>query len=361
MFNGRHPDGYTPLTLTRWAEFLDFFVARKIPRLNPAIRLFQEELLASIFGARGLRFEEDRFAQYQDYESALAAFKAEPEVRVLFESGYGSAVTEAPVARFERTFSAWPPPATASRWYLGPEETLTTFAPRPLTAGDDGVDAYRHDPEAGTKSTIVEDDLYHILWSWEPAVTGYAVSYLADPFAVDTLVVGNGGYVHLWFASDATDANVEVSILEVRPDGVEFLVQTGVFAVKHRRGVDVERSQEFLREYTYAATAVSYLTPGEFVEVDVPIQPFSHAFRAGTRLRLVIDTPGRDHGYWEFVNPSYGEDVIHRIARDPSRPSYLVLPTMTGTDIPDDAPPCYSLRGIICRAFLPLPNTAVTD
>ena len=38
VINGRHPDGYTPLMLDRLAEFFDFYVARKIPLVNPAIR-----------------------------------------------------------------------------------------------------------------------------------------------------------------------------------------------------------------------------------------------------------------------------------------------------------------------------------
>ena len=34
MFNGVHPDGYTPQVLTEWKSFLDFYVARKVPRID---------------------------------------------------------------------------------------------------------------------------------------------------------------------------------------------------------------------------------------------------------------------------------------------------------------------------------------
>lgn len=360
MFNGRHPDGYTPLTLTRLAEFLSFYVAQEIPLIHPLPRVFETDILESIFSAPGLRFERDRFTRYADFKTALAVYEAEPEVRILFESGYGSDFTEAPIHRFEKSFAAWPPKATARVWYLGPDGNLLDTTPPALAMGDTGVDAFHHEPDAGAMSYLINDGLFEAQWEWLRAGPGYALSYTAAAFAEDTLVVGNGGFAHLWFASDATDANVEISLLEVRPDDTEYLVQTGVFAVKHRLGADTKRSEEFLKEYTYHADKVSYLDPGVFVEVDVPIQPFSHAFRAGTKLRLVIDTPGRDAAFWEYTNPVYTADVIQRVARDQTRVSYIKLPILTGTPIPNPAPPCHSLRGIVCGNLMALPNTTVT-
>lgn len=361
MFNGRHPDGYTPLTLSRWAEFLDFYVAGRIPRINPALRFLQAELLGAIFGANGLSFEPDRFTDYENYEAALAAYEAEPEVRVLFENGFGGAVTEAPVHRFERSFDAWPPAeARARNWSLGPDGRLLDGAPPAPTTLDAGVDHFRFDPEAGDLSTIQRDDLFRIDWRWLPAGPGFALGYISEPFSEDTLVVGNGGFATLWFASDSTDAHVEVSILEVRPDGTEFLISTGVLAVRHRLGIDTARSGPFLVEYLYDKAHIDYPAAGAFVEIKVPILPFAHAFRAGTRVRLVIDTPGRDHGFWEYANPTVPVDAIHSVARTPAMPSSLTLPILTGTAIPAPPPPCYSLRGIVCRDFWPLPNTAVT-
>lgn len=361
LFNGRHPDGYTPLIMTRWGEFLDFYVARRIPIINPVFRVLQTDVFKAIFDIPGLKFEPNRFTNFATYEEALAAYEAEKPIRVLFESGYGSDVTESPVARFERKFDSWPPKAEAGVWYLNADGTLTAGKPGALAPGDDGIDRFKHDPAAGSISYIHDDEIYHIGWTWQYAAPGYSLGYLSEPFAKDTAVIGNGGYASLWFASDATDANVEVSILEVRPDGTEFLVQSGVFAAKHRKGIDKERSGEFLIEYTYAKEDVAYLKPKEFVEIKVPLQPFSHAFRAGTRLRVQIDTPGREGAFWEYENPPYGEEVIHRVARTAAKPSYLKLPIFTDMEFPDPAPPCYSLRGIICRPWHALPNTTVTE
>jgi predicted acyl esterase len=363
VYNGRHPDGYTPLNLTRWAEFLELYVARRIPHINAVLRVFDEPLLKEFFGPEGLHFEPDRFSNFRHYEDALAYYESEPSVRILFESGFGSAVTESPVARFERNFAAWPPPAEKGEWYLGPDGTLTAGAPAALATGDDGIDRYKHDPAAGDLSYIYSDSLYRLGWHWEPAGPGYALAYLTAPLAKNMLIAGNGGYAELWFASDATQANVEVSVLETRADGVENLIQNGVFNLRFRDAIDAAHSDDFDIEYTYAKEAVKPLVPKEFVKAKVPIRPFAHAFRAGSRLRIVIDTPGRDHGYWEFENPAYGDEVLQRVARTPTMPSKLVLPIIeTGGDIPAPAPPCYSLRGVVCRhSFLALPNTTVTE
>jgi predicted acyl esterase len=362
MFNGRHPDGYTPLMLTRWAEFLSFYVAKEIPQVNPAFRVIANDIFKEVFGFPEQEFEGDRFLDYPTYEAALAAYESEAPVRVLFESGFGSDVTEAPKARFEMRFPAWPPKAEAREWYLGADGKLLDSAPTSLGSGDDGIDHFWHDPLAGDMSYIYQDEIFHLGWRWEWSPAGYNVSYLAEPFAKDTIVAGNGGYVDLWFASEVTDATVEVSILEVR-DGVEYLVQTGVFALKHRMGVDEKRSGEFLAEYTYAGESVEYLTPGEFVAVKVPILPFSHAFRAGSQLRLIVNTPGRDAPWWEYLNPVYDGPVMHSVARTAAMPSKLKLPVVaSGTvSIPDPAPPCYALRGVVCRDFYALPNTLTTD
>ncbi|MEZ4467933.1 MAG: CocE/NonD family hydrolase [bacterium] len=136
VFNGRHPDGYSPMVLTRWFEFLEFYVARRVPRLHPAVRLLGGQEFSSTFGVEGLEFEPDRFADFadEDYAGALAAYEAEPEVRVLFESG-ARPDTEpgAPAHRFEASFDTFPRPrrwATATTWVPAAPSSPTSCRPR---------------------------------------------------------------------------------------------------------------------------------------------------------------------------------------------------------------------------------------
>jgi predicted acyl esterase len=150
-----------------------------------------------------------------------------------------------------------------------------------------------------------------------------------------------------------------VSVSEVRPDGVEYLLQNGWLKVGHR-AVDPTRSNAL--EITHFFTEQEYvpLTPGQFVEAKVEIPSFAHVFRPGSRIRLTISTPGRNHATWAFDNPTYdGARPVDRVARTAVRPSFLLLPVLPGVDTPDVAPaPCPSLRGMACRPYQPRENTA---
>jgi len=354
MFNGRHPDGYTPLVLTRWYEFLQFYVAREIPRINPLIRLLGPAVFESIFGPKNLAFEKDRFGQFTDFNKALTAYEAEPEVRVLFESGYGSDVTQSPISRYETTFESWPPKASASEWYLDSGGKLAAAQPT-----SDGITAYQHDAAAGSLSFIVHDSLFLQELNWQAASAGFVAAYDSKPLSEDLFIAGNGGYADLWFASDATQANVEVNVIELRPDGTENLVQTGVFGLRHRHSFDPSLSGEFLIEYLYNQEADAPLVRHQFEEVKVPIRPFAYFFRAGSRLRITVNTPGRDNGFWEYENPDYGQPVSHYIGHGPDMPSKIVLPEITSysMEVPASYPPCGALRGIVCRKTRLLPNS----
>ena len=73
LWNGRHPDGYAPSNLVRWFEFLEFYVAERVPKLHPVIRAAAPAILASSFGLRDTKFENDRWPIFfgTDYQAAL--------------------------------------------------------------------------------------------------------------------------------------------------------------------------------------------------------------------------------------------------------------------------------------------------
>jgi hypothetical protein len=56
LYNGRHPDGYSPLVLTRWWEFLELYVAQRVPRLHPLVRAAAGMEFSAAFGVTGLGF-----------------------------------------------------------------------------------------------------------------------------------------------------------------------------------------------------------------------------------------------------------------------------------------------------------------
>lgn len=353
LYNGRHPDGYSPLVLSRWFEFLELYVARRIPVLNGFVRVAAAPEFAREFGVDGLGFEPDRFADQGSYAAARAAYEAEPSVRVLFENGAGHTTPGAPVARFEHTYPVWPPPdALTRRWHLSDAGVLAATPPAQA-----GADRYAHDPEAGD-TTFFGPRGYQLLtplWdvAWSEFAEGDLVAYLTEPFATDTVLSGPG-QARLFVKSDAAEAQVQVTLTEVRPDGVEYLVQSGWLDLGHR-AVDTAASTERRVRRTYTRADYVPLPVGEWVEASVSVPSFAHAFRAGSRLRLSISTPGRNHGLWTFERPAQPAGLA--IGRGPGRDSQLILGELPGLDVPADLPPCPALRGQACRSYRAVTNT----
>ncbi|MCC6620833.1 MAG: CocE/NonD family hydrolase [Deltaproteobacteria bacterium] len=356
VYNGRHPDGYSPLVLTRWWEFLELYVAERVPRLPVFVRDIGGPEIDKQFDSTGLGFEPDRFASFEDddYAGVRAAYEAEPEVRVLFENGGDEAQPGAPRQRFEASYSRWPPAeATSASWWLDGDGALATAAP--VSAA---VDMYAHDPAAGADTFFGAKgyELLVRLWSldWRPFPEGKSLSYLT-PALEDDVVLAGPGYAELWMSSDAADVNVQVTITEVREDGNEVLVQSGWHRIGHR----VEVASEVMNRIAYTWTEEDFapLGAGEVLKTRVPIPPVAHAFRAGSRLRVVVSTPGRDHGTWEFDNPDYGGATPnHYLHRGGATPSRLVMSVVDGVGVAEGLPACPGLRGQPCRVYTPSTN-----
>ncbi|MCA9517478.1 MAG: CocE/NonD family hydrolase, partial [Myxococcales bacterium] len=364
LYNGRHVDGYSPLVLTRWWEFLEIYVAQRVPRLSDLVRVVAGPELGKTYDSDDLGFEPDRFTDFadEDYAGVRAAYEAQKPVRVLFESGAGNGQPGAPVARFEASWDAWPPPDAEERvFYLGPDGTLTDDAP---IAADGGIDTYEHDADAGAVGFFGPRgyELMKRLWDirWTQFPEGKSLSYVSAPLAEDMVLAGPV-YADLWMTSEVEDVDVQVAIMDVRPDGTEYLLQNGWHRLGHR-GLDDLRTNALRVEYTFDESDYEALVPGQFLETKVPMPSVGHPIRKGSRLRVVISTPGRNHGTWEFDNPSYdGMTPVQEVARTPAMPSRIHLSVVTGLTVPDGIAPCPSLRGQPCRDYEPTTNTTLEE
>ena len=63
MSNGPHADGLSLQVSQRWFEFLDFYVAKRIPEVPDLVRAFAPSVLADTFGAE-TPVPEDRFTDF---------------------------------------------------------------------------------------------------------------------------------------------------------------------------------------------------------------------------------------------------------------------------------------------------------
>jgi predicted acyl esterase len=358
LFNGHHPDGYSPMVVNRWFEFLSFHVARRIPRIPELIRAFAPSQFAARFGYEP-ELEPDRFDRFgDDVDGATAAYLAEPRVRILFESGAGHEVPGAAAHRFEVEVDTFPPPDVGPRrWWFAEGGRLADAPPE-----EEGADAYLDDPDAGDhaySSEILEDlDRFtfpQVPIDWTRFAPEHRAAYETEPLT-EPVVVAGSGHVELWVAPSTDDTAVQVTLTEIRPDGLEQRVQSGWHRLVHRRE-DPERSDELRVDYTFAPEDREPLVPGEWIRVRVPLYPVTHLFRRGSRLRVAVSTPGRDHPFWCFDNPVQ-EGASHRVGRGGAHASSLVLPVWAiELDHEPDHPHPDAHRGQPSRPAGPIANT----
>ena len=352
LTNGGHTDSLNSTTLARYAEFLDLYVADRVPDLA-GLGVVAPILGATLYGTLDTAPFVNRF-DGMSLDAARAAFEAEPRVRVLVESGGAPGATPgAPLPNTVLTFPSWPPPtATTTRWFLGAGGALTDAQP-----AASGADSYVADPNAlpdtfydgGSDGVWKADAVFH----WEPLPAGSGVGYVTSPLDADMVVAGAGS-VDLWLSVEgATDTDLEATITEVRPDGTEIYVQSGWLRAS-QRALDAAASTELRPVQDHLAADAAPLPAGQVALARVELLPVVHPFRAGSRLRLTIDAPGNNRAVWAFESISTGETVT--IAHDVAHPSALVLAVIPAGDLPPAPPACGSLRLQPCRPYQPAAN-----
>lgn len=376
MYNGQHNDGFSPLIFSRWFEFLSFYVDKTVPRVNPLVRFGAPDIFADMFGYEGLGFEPNRFLIpftntpiAGDYAGALRSYEAENQVRVLFEVGDSPDFptdAQVPRQRYEMSFPSWPPTAAGTKTlYLGPAGTLNDSAPAQKSA-----DRFSFDPTVLGKTWNEPKPPAPSTWAITP--DGKGLAYETAPLTQDLVVLGSG-HLDLWIKSTGSDAPLEIVLSEVYadPDSTdsvgpeEVRVQHGLLRAAYSQ-LDPSRSAGTQVDHLFYAQNYLPLT-GEWRNVQVPLYAVGHAFRAGSRLRIEINTPGGDAPTWSFESPSYGA-TTNDVAWGGNFPSALVLPVLPATPalaVPEafagqaNHPSCNWLRHQPCRAYHHLENQSV--
>jgi hypothetical protein len=88
--------------------------------------------------------------------------------------------------------------------------------------------------------------------------------------------------------------------------------------------------------------------------VQVPLYPFAHAFRTGSRIRIVVQPPGGNRPSWAFADLPGTRSVT--VSRSKVQPSKVVLPVVPGIAVSTSLPQCGTLRGQPCRTYEALDN-----
>ena len=355
LTNGAHIDSLGPQILPQLVEFNSIYVKGEVPEV-PGLWGLAPALYQLLLGADSGTVPEPRFTDAPDVDAAREEFEADGRVRVLFENGAGpESPPGAPQPVFEASFDDWPvPEVEATTWYLAGDGALSTDAP-----DDEGADAYTPNPEARPPTNLpgtADSDAWVPLpgYTWEPLVDGAAVAYLSDPLTEPTVMAGSGS-VDLYVRANVPDADLQVTLTEVRADGQEVFVQSGWLRASHR-ALDEEATTELAPRHTHLESDAAPLAGDDFELVRVQVFPFAHVFQEGSQVRISVQAPGGDRQRWRFETFPYDPDAEVEIAYGADRASRVVLPVLPDATVEGGVPPCPSLRGQPCRAYEPWEN-----
>jgi len=352
--NGTHVDSLDPETFNRWYDFLKLYVAQEAPIItSPAIKAAAPAIYQEAMGISGVMLPPDPIQEQPTYDQALKAFEQQQPIRVLFDNGAGSDPGH-PVPAYEHSFAAFPVPGTtAHRWYLGAKGALRASKPRRAK-----VDRFRWNAHARPMTNFTGDTAggENGLWTatppydWTQNPPGTAPSYVTAPLKANTTVLGAGA-VNLWVRSSKPTVDLQATITEVRPDGKETFVQGG-WVRGNERKLDRRKSTKLEPVLSLRKHDVKAMPKRRFVKVTVPLYYEGHAYRAGSRIRVILSAPNGDQPIWSFSETRPKGRATVRIAHSRKRPSNLVLPVVA-SDVPTGLPPCPGLRGEPCRDYRP--------
>ena len=354
--NGTHVDSLDPETYNRWYDFLQLYVAQQAPMTNSlAVQAAAPLVYNQAMGVNGVTLPPDPIQQQPTYAGALAAFEQLPQVRVLFDNGAGKQPGQ-PYPGFEHSFASFPVPGTTARsWYLAADGTLNDAPPAKA-----GTNAFTWNAKARPLTDFTgdtgsgKDGLWTATppYKWQQPPAGSGVAYATAPLSENTVVVGAGA-LKLWIKANKRNVDLQVTITEIRPDGKETFVQGGWLRANERK-LDLRKSTLLEPWPSGRKRDVRPLPRGRYVPLTIPLYYEGHAYRAGSKIRVIVTAPNGDQPIWSFAETSPKGTAKVTIAASKKRPSRLTLPVVPGVDVPTALPPCPGLRGEPCRSYQPI-------
>jgi predicted acyl esterase len=199
-----------------------------------------------------------------------------------------------------------------------------------------------------TVSTGTEDGIVfgqrNELWK-QPGTPDGALAY-TTPKLTHTVELLGPASLDLWLKSTATDTDLQATITEVRPDGQEVYVARGWLRASMRK-LDPRASTQTMPVQTDLQSDVQPVVAGTPTFMRLLVNPFDYAFRAGSRIRLIVDTPSQTGG-WNFE--PLANAGTNSILHDTHHPSEIVVGTVPGASAHAGYPACDTLLNQPCRS-----------
>jgi len=372
--NGTHIDSLDPETLSRMVDFYELYVAHRRPVLDvstgpgktlqigftSALGVFGGPLLQTAMGIQNAKLNDlppDPVQAEPTYASALARFNRTPAITVGFDSGAAAGNAPGiPLPAFTATAPRFPFPGTQARsWSFAPGGKLA-----PSASSASGTDSFTYSSRQGTVTDYHGNTGAGGLWNtlpiydWVSPKAGNAASFVTDPLTSDTVVVG-AGTASFWVKSTKPAVDLQATVTEVRPDGKEVYVQNGYLrgdASKLTPGSTSLQASQTLRKADLIP-----LKANTWTHITIPLYYEGHAYRAGSRIRVIIGSIGGNQPIWSFGQPNATGAAKVTIGYSKTMDSKLTLPAVPGIQVPTPLPTnCNALRGEPCRSYAPFQN-----
>lgn len=344
LSSGHHRDAVTPETMTQLMEFLDIYVARRPPQAKLLIYL----LSSVIYGDNSAPAPLPEIWT-STVEEAARQFEATPRVHVLLELPKGANEHTNSGTRWHFTSSSFPVPGSTERtWFFGDGGSL-------LDAPGPEASATYHPNPASRRELILPQAPSGAIptgtFGWSEVPEGEGVGFVSAPLTEDVVALGPVA-ADVQLSSSAPDTDLGLTLSEVRPDGQEMLVSTGVQRAT-MRATDPAASTPTRPFFTLTQHQP---LDAEVTSVPVQVLPVGHVFRAGSRIRLSIAAVGGDREKWayESIDPD-GGTTTNTIHVGGLHASSLTMTVAPATGYPSTLPPCPS-SGQPCRPWQPATN-----
>ncbi len=355
MVNGGHIDSTDPQTISRWLEFLDIFVAGRVPTQPGGIDAIALDQFAgsasSVPSSEVAPLPPTRFTNAPNVTAARDDFEAQtPLVRVLFDSGAGAVGPGGIESTYSADFSKWPPQGTVTKLHFGADGAMASQKPAVK-----GSATFTLDPTARPATSLppggnpwaAQPD-----WDWTPVPAAAGIAFQTAPFTVPTTIAGPAT-LDLWVKAAVPVEDFQATITEVRPQaGQEEYITSGFLRSDDQ--ADLPDSTALFTDPTYLGPDERNLSADHYTLVKIPIDPVVHTFRPGTALRVVVSAPGGDRPVWTFDTLDAGQQAT--VGLGGQADSTLVVNVVQGVDATPTLPACGSLRGEPCRAYVPEGN-----
>jgi predicted acyl esterase len=349
MVNGGHIDSLDPQTISRWLEFLDIYVANKVPTPPSSLGALVLDDFASTAASVSAQvpLPAIRFTTAPDVATARSEFAAQtPLVRALFDNGASTAGAGDIGSTYSADFSSWPPAGAVTTMYLGAHGSLQ---PNPFRALP-GSASFTLDPTVRPSTSLPSGGnpwAANPGWDWTPVPAGNGIGFQTAPFTTATTVAGPATLA-LWVKASTPVEDFQVTITEVQPQTSQEEYVTSGF-LRSTNQADAPDSTALFTDPTYLTSSARNLSPHGYSLVKIPIDPIVHTFRPGTELRVVVSAPGGDRPVWTFGTVDSGQQAT--VGFGWGAPSALTVNVVSGVSATTGVPPCGSLRGEPCRTY----------